>query len=643
MYKIKNIKLNNFKFFFGEQNLKLDKKHTLIYGENGSGKSSIYWALHCFLHSTLKPNVASVQKYFLPISQSEESIKNRYAQDADKSGVSITLEHMDNERYANINAEISNDIVNTQTNHDIKLMALSSELINYKVVYNMYLATNKSTIKLFSYFEKNLLEFIDFDQELNAITGKIISRNSLEWWRYIKEGMRPYTTMQDPNYGIFQRHVALFNQKLNDYLQLITRETNRSLQEDFHEDFTIRFKYTRAIYNDFKYGEDGRPHGRTKKTKAPEIELIVELPNVGGISSNKVERPHSYLNEARLSAIAIAIRLAILKERYIEKAPRIMVLDDLLLSLDLGNRSALLKIILKNYSSRFQLIILTHDRVFFNSVLKHIPEDEQNSNWRILEMYETESGGKKVPQVVTYQSPLSKAFAYFRGENHPIDYNACGNNQRQALEEIFKEQFKVYSLKNDNHELINTEVLMIGECISRAKEMYKKIGFDIDLLEELDIYREQSLNPSSHHNPQSNFYKSELRRTFEIIRLLLDHKIVPLIKKDNIVTLCVTCKDDTMCNYQLQILDDLLVYKSPNSKYYILPSDKRKYCIKKCNDEELNRQTRGLSLQDFYDETIEGIKNKFNKTPIIEEDVNKVFKHEGKSIKDLLDELNGDR
>ena len=107
MYKIKNIKLNNFKFFFGEQNLKLDKKHTLIYGENGSGKSSIYWALHCFLRSTLKPNVASVQKYFLPISQSEESIKNRYAQDGDKSGVSITLEHLEYERYANINAEIT--------------------------------------------------------------------------------------------------------------------------------------------------------------------------------------------------------------------------------------------------------------------------------------------------------------------------------------------------------------------------------------------------------------------------------------------------------------------------------------------------------------------------------------------------------
>lgn len=640
MYKIKNLKLNNFKFFFGEQNLKLDKKHTLIYGENGSGKSSIYWAIHCFLHSTLKADVASVQKYFLPISQSDESIKNRYAQDADKSGVSITLEHLDYERYANINAEISNNIVNTQTNPDIKLMALSSELINYKVIYNMYLATNKDTIKLFSYFEKNILEFIDFDKELITISGRKISRNSLEWWRYIKEGMQPYTTMADPNYGIFQGHVTDFNQHLQDYLQLITGEANRILHDDFKEDFTITFKYTPAIYNDFKYGEDGRPHGRTRETKAPEIELIVELPNVDGISSNEVKRPHSYLNEARLSAIAIAIRLAILKERYIEQAPKVMVLDDLLLSLDLGNRSALLKIILKNYASRFQLIILTHDRVFFDSVLKHLPEDEQKSNWRIFEMYETECGKKKVPKVVTYQSSLSKAYSYFKGENYPIDYNACGNNQRQALEEIFKEQFKAYSLKKDNNELVNTEGLMIGECISRAKEMYTKIGFDTDLLNELDIHREQSLNPSSHHNPQSNFYKSEIKRTFEIIELLQKHKIVPLIQKDSIITFSVNCDDGTTYNYEVQLLDDILVYKKPDSSFFYNSSDKRKYVILKCNGRVLKNTTNGLTLQEFYDDTINGIKGNLGKNPILEKNIFDQFKFNGKSINETLAEMN---
>ena len=630
MYKIKNLKLNNFKFFFGEQNLKLDKKHTLIYGENGSGKSSIYWALHCFLHSTLKADVASVQKYFLPISQSDESIKNRYAQDADKSGVSITLEHLDYERYANINAEISNNIVNTQTNPDIKLMALSSELINYKVIYNMYLATNKDTIKLFSYFEKNILEFIDFDKELITISGRKISRNSLEWWRYIKEGMQPYTTMADPNYGIFQGHVTDFNQHLQDYLQLITGEANRILHDDFKEDFTITFKYTPAIYNDFKYDENGQPHGRTRETKKPEIELIVELPNVGGISSNLVQRPHSYLNEARLSAIAIAIRLAILKERYIEKAPKIMVLDDLLLSLDLGNRSALLKILLKKYTSLYQLIILTHDRVFFDSVLKHLTDDDRKNNWRILEMYETENGDKKVPKVVTYQSSLSKAYAYFKGDNYPIDYNACGNNQRQALEEIFKEQIKAYSMRNEKNELINTNGLMIGECIVRAREMYKNIGFDTDLLDELDIHREQSLNPSSHHNPQSNFYKSEIKRTFEIIELLQKHKIVPLVQKDSIITFSINCDDGTTYNYEVQLLDDILVYKRPDSLFFANSSDKRKYIILKCDGKELKHTTKGLTLQEFYDDTINGIKGNLGKNPILEKNIFDLFKFNGK-------------
>ena len=640
MYKIKNLKLNNFKFFFGEQNLKLDKKHTLIYGENGSGKSSIYWALHCFLHSTLKADVASVHKYFLPISQSDESIKNRYAQDADKSGVSITLEHLDYERYANINAEISNNIVNTQTNPDIKLMALSSELINYKVIYNMYLATNKDTIKLFSYFEKNILEFIDFDKELITISGRKISRNSLEWWRYIKEGMQPYTTMADPNYGIFQGHVTDFNQHLQDYLQLITGEANRILHDDFKEDFTITFKYTPAIYNDFKYDENGQPHGRTRETKKPEIELIVELPNVGGISSNLVQRPHSYLNEARLSAIAIAIRLAILKERYIEKAPKIMVLDDLLLSLDLGNRSALLKILLKKYTSLYQLIILTHDRVFFDSVLKHLTDDDRKNNWRILEMYETENGDKKVPKVVTYQSSLSKAYAYFKGDNYPIDYNACGNNQRQALEEIFKEQIKAYSMRNEKNELINTNGLMIGECMVRAREVYKNIGFDTDLLDELDIHREQSLNPSSHHNPQSNFYKSEIKRTFEIIELLQKHKIVPLVQKDSIITFSINCDDGTTYNYEVQLLDDILVYKRPDSLFFANSSDKRKYVILKCDGKELKHTTNGLTLQEFYDDTINGIKGNLGKNPILENNIFDLFKFNGKSINETLAEMN---
>ena len=639
MYKIKNIKLTNFKFFFGEKNIKLDRKHTLIYGENGSGKSSIYWALHCFLHSTLKPDVDSVHKYFLPISQNGESIKNRYAQDSDNSGISVTLEHDDYQRFANINAEISNNIVNTQTNQEIKLMTLSSELINYKVIYNMYLATNRSTIKLFSYFEKNLMEFINFDQELTTISGNRISQNSLEWWRYIKGGVQPYTTMTDPRYSQFQEHVSIFNRNLRDYLELITAEVNLSLKEDFGEDFSIKFRYTPAVYNDFKYGDDGQPHGRTRETKSPEIELIVILSNLTGMSS-VVQRPQSYLNEARLSAIAIAIRLAILKERYIEHAPRIMVLDDLLLSLDLGNRSSLLKVLMKKYAHLYQLVILTHDRAFFDCVLNHLSEYDKKENWRILEMYETEDGNKKVPSVVSYQSPLSKAYMYFKGNNCPIDYNACGNNQRQALEEIFKKQFAAYSLRNENGKLVQMNGLMIADCIIKAKDMYSKIGFDTAILDELDIHRKQSLNPTSHHNPQSNFYKSEIERTFEIIDLLNNYRIEKLVPCDSVIFLNVECDDGTLYSYRVQILDDILAYKVPNNSYFVNQSDKREFYIKDCNGNAINIRTNGRTLHEFYSETLDGVKNNLHKNPIVKEEILSLFLYNGETLHNILEKWN---
>lgn len=639
MYKIKNIKLTNFKFFLGEKNIKLDRKHTLIYGENGSGKSSIYWALHCFLHSTLKPDAASVHKYFLPISQNEESIKNRYAQDNDNSSISVTLEHDDYQRFANINAEVSNSIVNTQTNHEIKLMTLSSELINYKVIYNMYLATNRSTIKLFSYFEKNLMEFVNFDQELTTISGNRISQNSLDWWRYIKEGVQPYTTMTDPRYTLFQEHVNIFNRKLRDYLELITSEVNLSLKEDFGEDFSIRFRYSPAVYNDFKYGDDGQPHGRTRETKSPEIELIVILSNLTGMSS-VVQRPQSYLNEARLSAIAIAIRLAILKERYIEQAPRIMVLDDLLLSLDLGNRSSLLKVLMKKYAHLYQLIIMTHDRVFFDCVLNHLSEYDQKENWKILEMYETKDGNKKVPSVVSYQSPLSKAYMYFKGNNCPIDYNACGNNQRQALEEIFKKQFAAYSLRNENGELVQTNGLMIADCIVKAKEMYSKIGFDTAILDELDIHRKQSLNPTSHHNPQSNFYKSEIERTFEIITILDNHRIDKIIPVDSIITLNVECDDGTILSYKIQVLDNVLAYKNVGSEYFINFSDKYKFVIKECDGRQYDNMTPAFTLMELYEDTLNGIVNYLHKNPIKEANIISLFYYNGKTIQAILKEWN---
>ena len=68
--------------------------------------------------------------------------------------------------------------------------------------------------------------------------------------------------------------------------------------------------------------------------------------------------------------------------------------------------------------------------------------------------------------------------------------------------------------------------------------------------------------------------------------------------------------------------------------------DKYDYHIIECNGSDIDYITKGRTLQEFYDETLDGIKNHFHKNPIVKEDVLSLFQYEGKTIKDVLDERN---
>jgi len=72
--KINKLTLENFKFFNGIEEFKFEGKNILMYGENGSGKSSIYWALYTFFQSSLK-NDDSIKKYF--DTTDKENLTNR--------------------------------------------------------------------------------------------------------------------------------------------------------------------------------------------------------------------------------------------------------------------------------------------------------------------------------------------------------------------------------------------------------------------------------------------------------------------------------------------------------------------------------------------------------------------------------------
>ena len=62
-WKINKIRIENFKYFLNPFELKPEGKHVLMYGENGSGKSSIYWAAYTLFQSCLK-EPEDARKYF---------------------------------------------------------------------------------------------------------------------------------------------------------------------------------------------------------------------------------------------------------------------------------------------------------------------------------------------------------------------------------------------------------------------------------------------------------------------------------------------------------------------------------------------------------------------------------------------------
>ncbi|MEX2382565.1 MAG: AAA family ATPase [Opitutales bacterium] len=68
--KIQQIELTNYKAFLGTHKIKVGGKNLFIYGENGSGKSSLYYALKDFFQSSIEDiDLAELENAFVKRAQ----------------------------------------------------------------------------------------------------------------------------------------------------------------------------------------------------------------------------------------------------------------------------------------------------------------------------------------------------------------------------------------------------------------------------------------------------------------------------------------------------------------------------------------------------------------------------------------------
>ena len=508
MSKISQISLSNFKFFNKEEVIDINNNHLLLYGENGSGKSSLFWGIYTLLEASFKQPIET-DKYFQPFGTNDESLVNIYAT---KKICSITnKEHCDS--YIKIKSDNNTEYVLSLLdsticgNANAQESRKATDFINYQSIFKFQDFKNSETPDLYEVFNYSVLPYVTFPSF--PIKGKTLNNAGLMWEEY-KKG--PGTTKNhkddtilvykhSPEYKNFLEFEKHFNEnftKLVDFINTHASDHVRKLG------YNIKFelKYT--------------PPSHVKKDKNYEwtafrIDLIITSFN-GQIV--QIKKPQSFLNEAKMSAVAVAIRLAIIDQRIgtaVPDALKVLVLDDLMISLDMVNRDKLMDLLLDDFANRYQILFFTHDRMLFDFVDYKIKQRKQNEKWLRKEMYvgEDDKTKQEYPVIIDGEcDSYIKAQKYYEAK----DYVASALYIRKTLEEFIVNLLPEEYCKNADGKFI--------ELNSLWKRLLK---YSNSIPEDIKCRFSQSklmvLNPSAHYQKLSfPIYRKELSDAIDLIK-----------------------------------------------------------------------------------------------------------------------------
>ena len=561
MQKIKSITLENFKFFYGDKTshptntLEINRNNVLLYGENGSGKSSVYWALYTFLQSALKQDV-DISKYFL--HNKTENLRNRFALDNAKSGIEV---HFEDTAKVPVIREITSDNINTKQGSFVRKSLDSSDFINYKYLSKIYDFRNSEPIDLFPMFEREVLMFVDFGESYFDHTNTLTANtNAADWWKYIQEAPKllPYNkntiSVGSEEYKKYKgTTLPRFVELLRSFLLDITESANEYLANEFKEDFSINFRVDK-IKCDFNKNVSQK--AKDGKFYPPKIPLELKY-NHGSLSeANKIiANPHTFLNEARLTAIALAIRLAMLDLRpKFPDTSSILVLDDLLLSLDMSHRNIVLDIIL-NKTTDFQLFILTHDKLFFE-MARHKIKGLGQTDWEYFEMYSNSISGIPQPYITKSKTYLEKAETFLILK----EYEVAGNFLRKDAEAFCKDFLpQRLQLRPDysQHDL--------NGLIQASINFSKNSGANITFFNDLDAHRKFVLNSTSHDSYDVPKFNSEVSQCLDTLKRIheITFKKEVLERGAILVFEMLNATDGVLWKKEYEIQDDFrLIYES---------------------------------------------------------------------------------
>ncbi len=461
--RITKIEIKNFRAFYGQPyqiDLYKAEKNLLIYGENGSGKSSLYLAL----------------KYFLESSEDDsyqfENYQNIFIEDAGYIKLHLRADRRSNAQTYEWSQSVK------KTNDPLFIEASKSKgFLDYKALLEThYVHRESGIVNVFDLLVKNLLA-----NTVSALTGRSLADD----WEDIQP---PFPRRNATNQvAILEEQIENFNLELAGRLTELQTKASEILG---------KFGYDIAIDLDF---QKGITYNRDNKAlEGQKILLKVKF------FDKDIPPYHSFLNEAKLSAIAIAIYFSSILIQP-ESDLKILALDDVLIGLDMSNRLPVIDI-LEEYFSDYQIFFLTYDRTWYEIVRQRTEE----SKWKYAEFYFRKTPENEIPVYEEDRAYLEKAKEYFADN----DYKACAIYLRTAFEEAIKKFCDKKRLpvrySEDPKKLTSEDfwtVIKSGAFLQNS------------LINEIELYRKIILNPLSHATIV-NIIKKEISEAIEAVENL---------------------------------------------------------------------------------------------------------------------------
>ncbi|MDE0556107.1 MAG: AAA family ATPase [Candidatus Poribacteria bacterium] len=462
--RITDIEIKNFRAFPQLYKINLSKvgKNLLVYGENGSGKSSLYFALKYFLESAVDEDSRGNK------NTTFENHQNIFIEDPGYIKLSLRAD-----RWSKKDIYEWSQRVKDETDDELIIEASKSNgFLDYKsLLETHYLHRENETVNLFNLLVKTLLS-----NTVNPLTDRTLAAD----WDAIQPPFpRRSARNQIEN---LERRVVNFNRELANRLVELRPKVSEILN---------RFGYNVVLDLDFQ----GITYNRDKKTlDNQEILLKVEF------FDTEIPSHHTFLNEAKLSAIAIAIYLSSILLQP-DSDLKILALDDVLIGLDMSNRLPVIDI-LDEYFSDYQIFLTTYDKAWYEIVKQRTAQKD----WKYVEFYFGQTDEYEIPVYVEDKAYLEKAREYLDAN----DYKACAIYVRTAFEAAIKQYCENKGLGvryRENPKDLKSEDFWVP--IKMEMDETDTLLLDLRIVDKIESSRKFILNELSHAT-FANIYRKEL-------------------------------------------------------------------------------------------------------------------------------------